>query len=232
MQISSQTVLRVYQSLRTAATARQESAEVGMSPELVNIVSSQIDDNPTTTDSLVASAWDGCFSHSAATLTFTERQQDGKQVLEFAADQPKEQFSAEMDSSRAVIDMKSGDLLSSSGNGNFLIFSEPPKISNTQVKPDGVSAALRKSYSDIKEAAGRGEREVWLGMGQVTITDSKPGILVCESWDGSMSSGTCLETYREYQKDGVSMVEHTKITPADPFMVGSQAQTVVNNFSL
>ncbi|MBT9581817.1 hypothetical protein IV102_00615 [bacterium] len=108
MKISGNNILSDYQALRQAASAGQSQAEISLNGMPVDLVSSQIDNDPTTPDNIVVSAWDGSFSSQAAQLTFAERQQDGKQVLEFSAEQATSLVDSEKDSSKALIDMAPG----------------------------------------------------------------------------------------------------------------------------
>lgn len=232
MKISGNNILSDYQALRQAASAGQSQADISLNGMPVDLVSSQIDNDPTTPDNIVVSAWDGSFSSQAAQLTFAESQLDGKQVLEFSAEQATSLFDSEKDSSKALIDMASGEVLSTSGSGNFLVSGA---AAPTPVKPDPQeqeNARIRSDYSELKQHLAEGEKEFNLGLSQVTVVESRPGYVELTSWDGCMSSGQAKETYREYQQDGKNMLEYTKFTPGSPFMVGSQDETFTRNLSL
>lgn len=111
-------MIQDYQALRQAALSGQSEVEVGLNRLPVEVVGSQLDNDPATTDTLEASAWDGRFSSQPARLSFVETQQDGRQVLEF-----------------------SGELLSASGEGNFLVSQPLPPV-----KPD----PLQQEYARIR----------------------------------------------------------------------------------
>ena len=231
MNISGQTVLRDYQALRQAASKQEKSADLEMTGRPVDLVSSRIDNDPVTTDTIVASSWDGGFSSTQARLTFTERQQDGKQVLEFAADQPRSMFGTEQDHSSALIDLASGQILSSSGTGNFLVKDAAPVAPKPSAQ-ELMFASIRESYKEIQQHIAEGENEFSAGIGQVTVKEARPGYVQVESWDGGFSSATCTETYREYKDGDRAMLEYTRLNPGSPFMVGSKPETVVHNLPL
>lgn len=231
MKVSGQIVLRDYQALRQAAESKASNAELEMTGTSVDLVSSQIDKDPKTTDTLVASSWDGGFSSTQARLTFTERQQDGKQVLEFSADQPRSMFGSEVDHSSALIDLASGQVLASSGTGNFLVgeAAAPPAKPSQQER---LYASIRENYQDIQKHVAAGETEFSQGVGDITVKEARPGYIQVESWDGGFSSAACTETFREYSQDGKAMLEYTKVNPGSPFMVGSKPETTVHNLPL
>ena len=232
MKVSSQNIVRDYQALRNAASAGQSQADISLNSMPVDLVSSQIDTDPTTPDNIVVSAWNGDFSSQAARLTFAERQQEGHQVLEFSAEQATSLFDSNMTRSTALIDLNTGALLASSGSGNYLV---SDTAAPTPVKPDPQAqefARIRSNYGELKQHLAEGEKEFYLGMNEITVVENRPGYIELTSWDGSMSSGEAKESYREYSQDGKAMLEYTKLTPASPFMVGSQDETIVRNLPL
>jgi len=232
MQVSGQTVVRDYQALRQAAGSQEKQAVLEMAPSVVELVSSQIDRDPVTTDTIVASSWDGGMSSTQARLTFREIQQDGKQVLEFTAEQPRSLFGTEQDQSSALIDLASGQLISSSGSGDFLVSQSSPVAPTLPTAQENLYASLRENYRDIQHHVAEGEQEFMVGMGQITVTESRPGYIQVESWDGDFSSGTCTESFREYQDDNRAMLEYTKVNPGSPSMVGSQPETITHRLPL
>ncbi|MFN8607962.1 MAG: hypothetical protein U0931_10545 [Vulcanimicrobiota bacterium] len=231
MNISGQTVLRDYQALRQAASSQEKTASLEMAGQPVDLVSSQIDNDPATPDTIVASSWDGGFSSTQARLTFNERQQDGKQVLEFTADQPRSLFGGELDHSSALIDMASGQILASSGSGNFLVKDAAP-VAPKPNPQERLYASIRASYQDIQKHIAEGEQEFSSGIGQITVKESRPGYVQVENWDGGFSSPVCTETYREYKDGDRAMLEYTRLNPGSPFMAGSKPETVVHNLPL
>jgi len=236
--ISGQVVLRDYQALRQAASNKEANATLEMAGQPVDLVSSRIDNDPTTTDTIVASSWDCGFSSTQARLTFTERQQDGKQVLEFTADQPRSMFSEESDHSSALIDLASGQILSSAGTGNFLVQDAAPVVAPKPALQEMLYASIRESYREIQQHMSAGEREFSANGNQVTVkewaenSEAGPGYVKVESWNGDFSAAASTETYREYNQDGRNMLEYTKVNPGSPFMVGSKPETVVHNLPL
>lgn len=232
MQISGQTVVRDYQALRQAAGSQEKQAILEMAPRAVELVSSQIDQDPSTTDTIVASSWDGGMSSTQARLTFRELQQDGKQVLEFTAQQPRSLFATEQDQSNALIDLASGQLISSSGSGDFLVSNSGPVVPAQPTAQEKLYASIRESYRDIQQHVAQGEQEFSAGMGEITVKESRPGYIQVESWDGGFSSAACTETFREYQDNQRAMLEYTKVDPGNPFMVGSQPETTTHRLPL
>ena len=92
MNISGQVVLRDYQTLRQAAASKEANATLEMAAQPVDLVSSQIDNNPATTDTIVASSWDGGFSSAVCTETYREYNQDGRNMLEYTKVNPGSPF--------------------------------------------------------------------------------------------------------------------------------------------
>jgi hypothetical protein len=232
MKISPQTVVSDYQSLRQAATAGKSEADISINAQPVELMTRNVDNDPATPDTIVVSAWNGDFSAPAATLSFQERLENGKQVLEFTAEQGTSLFDPDRDTSKALIDLATGELIRSEGVGNFLVSNAgqvaPPALTAEQLEQN----EIRSSYRELSEQASTGEKEFAAGVGSVTVQEYRPGYLQVQTWDGGFSSGRATETFREYQQDGRTMLEYTKLIPGSPFMVGSEDQKIVRNFPL
>lgn len=232
MKISPQTILSDYQALRQAATAGKSEADITINSEPVELMTKNVDNDPATPDTIVVSAWNGDFSSPAATLSFQERQEGGKQVLEFTAEQGTSLFDPDRDTSKALIDLASGELIASEGVGNFLV-SNPtpvaPPVLNAETREQD---EIRSAYRKFAEQAASGEKEFQNGVGTVTVQEYRPGYLQVETWDGGFSSGPATQTFREYEQDGRTMLEYTKLIPGSPFMIGSEDQKIVRNFPL
>ncbi len=234
MKITSQNVLTDYAALRRAASAGQTEAEISLNGMPVEILSSHVDNDPVTPDHVRVSAWSGDFSAQPADLSFSERQQDGKQVLEFVAEQATSIFSSDKVVSKAIIDMQNGELLTAFGSGNFLVsdVQAPP----APVKPDPTEAKhaqVQSNYILIQQALADGKKEFYIGMNEYQVIERGKGYAELSSWDGSMSSGQVKETYREYtSEDGKAMLEYTRFTPAVGFVVGSKDETVTYNLPM
>ena len=224
MQITPQTVVQNYQSLRQAPGSE---VELGF-PGTADILSRQVDEDPATPDKIVVSAWSGSFSDPGTTLTFTERQQEGRQLLEFEAVQRYNGFAdVEGDRSLAVIDLASGKLLSSEGNGSYLVAEAKP-VAPAPSPEERELEAIRSSYAAVKEHVQAGEKEFSLGIAQYEVVEAKDGFIKTTSWDGGMSSPQVTETFRE--KEG--SLEYTREIPATPWMIGSQPETVTRTVKL
>ncbi len=232
MKITGPSLIQDYQALRQAALSGQSEVEVGLNMLPVEVLGSQLDNDPATTDTLEASAWDGSFSSQPARLSFVETQQDGRQVLEFSAEQSTSLFSGEVERSVARVDLASGELLSATGEGNFLVSQPlvPP------VKPDPLQqeyARIRSEYQQLQQQLQDGQEELSLGgFFQASLSQREPGLIEIKGWDGGMSSPEVTIRYREFEQDGRKMLEYTRSTPANPFMVGSRPETLTHTLPL
>lgn len=231
-QISPQELKLAYQSLRQAALDQDKTARLEIAALPVDILSSQLDQDPQTTDTIVARSWDGRMSSTTATLTFRETCQAGKQILEFSADQPRSLFGGGVDHSSAQIDLSNGELLSASGTGNFLISQAAPVVPPASSPQELLFASIHGKYREIQQHLAQGEQEFSQGLGKTTVKESAPGYVQVESWDGGFSSSCSTETYREYSEGAGEMLEYTRFTPGSPFMVGSAAENIRHTLPL
>jgi hypothetical protein len=242
MHLTSQSVLKDYQALRTAANrGAQELDRSEMTGHDLEIASAQIDSDPATQDLIVASSWNGDFSSAAARLSFRELQQEGKQILEFSAEQAKGFASAEVDKSTAMIDLATGSLLSASGTGQFVISQEiaapgTGPVTNPNV-PDEQELSIRANYGELKTAVAEhkvGEEFFVESLGrQVTLEKSSEGLIGISYWGGAFSgpgSGTLTETFREFREEGVSKLHYVKVDPGD--FMGNDASEVRRTLTL
>jgi len=246
MKIPSQSILSDYRALRGAASEGAPKTFLDGIQQSVKLVDSQIDQDPTTPDHIVVSAWNGAFSgpgSAPAKLTYRETQQDGKQVLEFSASQPVSNMDPTMESSQAVIDIESGFILSAGGNGNYLVQNDIPtpvvcpKPSDTDAQE---AKAIKATHAELKQLLS--DNQVQVGSDffveslykEVSLVKSEPGLIEISYWGGGFSgpeAGTYTETFREYREDGKDMLAYLKVNSGDPMNPGS-GSTVSRNLSL
>jgi hypothetical protein len=226
MQILSQTVLRDYQALRAAANSkRAEPTTSEMTGHRLDIVVATVDDDPATPELIVARHWNGDFSAGAAKLTFAQCQHEGKQVLEFSAEQAASFASTDVKKSTALIDMESGFLIASAGNGSFVVSNAAPPVTEPITKPgqpDAQELSIRACYAELKTLAGEkkiGQEFFVEGIGrQVTLDQAEEGFIGISYWGGAFSgpgSGTLTESYREVKDNGRTVLQFTQIDPGD-----------------
>lgn len=206
-QVSPQELKLAYQSLRQAALGQENTPRLKVAGLPVDVVSSQIDQDPKTPDTIVATTlWDGGMSSTQATLTFRESRRAGKQILEFSAEQPRSLFGGGFDRSKARIDLSNGELLSASGTGNFQI-AQTTATALEASPQEMLFASIRGKYQDIQRHVAAGEKEFSQGVGKVTVKDSGTGYVQVESWDGGFSSSASTETFRQYSGEAGEMLE-------------------------
>lgn len=245
MKIPAQKVLNDYRTLREAAANGEKKAQLESAGRTVDLVSSKIDNDPATDDTIVVRSWNGAFSgpgSAPAIVTFNEVQRDGKQVLEFSAEQPISVFDPTIQRSQAAIDIESGFLLASSGTGNFVVGSPEPAVCP---KPPAGPSPEEREANKIRSVYSEVEAQVsQLAPGtsffcealdkEVTLTQSEPGSFSLEYWGGGFSgpdSGTYVESYRRYREDGKDMLAYSKTYSGDS-MTGNNASTRSRNLSL
>lgn len=227
------TVISSYTSLREAALAGRKQANVEFSAAPVDIMSAQVDRDLATTDTIKASYWNGDFSCGTAELTFQEVQRDGKQLLHFSAEKATDFTGSDVVKSEAMIDLASGQLLASSGAGEFFVGAAAQAAPAAQPSAEErQQQAIRQSYRDLSELAAQGQAQFSYGMQDVTVQERRPGYLSLQSWDGGFSSPQVTECYQEVQDGGKTLLDYTRRTPANPFLVGSEAETVHHRFPL
>ena len=237
MTISTNNVLRDYQALRQAASQGRTNAPSEIVGQDLAVISSRIDNDPATVDTIVAGTiFNQGMSYNEAKLTFVERQQEGKSVLEFSARQPVVWGSEVFNTSSALIDLESGFLIASAGTGNYVVAKE---VAPTPVPgPVGPSqeqeaAKIRTGYAELKEAMADQEVGDLFYLDSVdkdvTLEKSEPGLVQISYWGGSNSgnnSGTFTDIYREFPRDGKAALEFTQKYSGDFGATNSSERTL------
>jgi hypothetical protein len=241
MKIPSANVIKDYRALRQAASEHKSSITSEMTGRRLGVKSAQIDEDPATTDTIVVVAsGNGAFSgpgSAPARLTFTEHLQNGKPVLELTAQEADSSVGGEMQEAKASIDLQSGFLIASSGEGTYFISGEPVVAPTPPVAPpqDAEAASIRAGYSELKgllsEHTVGDEFFLESLQKEVKLEKADPGLVEISYWGGAFSgpgSGTLTESFREFTQEGRSMLEHHKVDPGDFMgMGGSETRTTI-----
>lgn len=119
MRVSPQTLVQTYASFKSAAMNHEVPDNPISYGGDTEIMEAQVDNDPSTKDTLVASFWDGNFSGPTNIMTFSEYQEKDRLVLQY--DHKEVGFGANQKTSTVKLDAQSAEVLFARDEAGILL---------------------------------------------------------------------------------------------------------------
>ncbi|MBI2265144.1 MAG: hypothetical protein HYU64_08225 [Armatimonadetes bacterium] len=232
MTMTTSQLIQDYNTLRDAAFAKQKSAKIQLNTlRQVDIASAQVDQDPTTTDTITVHSWNGSFSSPSATLTFSEKSENegtagqSRQILEFEQVVPAApwRIGSQEERSFVKLDLNTQEILERQGDFDIIagnVISTPV----SPFKPQAPGKAILEEYRTLRDALDHGQPVPLPGTVEVLACSEKR--IQISHWDGCFSSSAKTKTYEATSQDGKAVLSYTETTPAAPWIMGSQDVTI------